>query len=177
MAIYSVFSHSKWVDLSHQLCNSLPEGKTTLNPIKPPFSYGFPMFFLWFHSKSPRAERACMENSSTLEGHERPDEDEAREARLALLRPPESWSGTWGHMIVCVIYIYIYIHTYYIYIYIYIRAGRLVRRRLESKFSQVSQGTLVSLKHSAGAIRTVPVEQACRYFFIAVSTVVSPAWR
>ena len=62
---------------------------------------------------------------------------------------------------------------YTLYIYIYLRPGRLVRRRLESKFSQVSQGTLVSLKHSAGAIRTVPVEQACRYSFIAVSTVVS----
>ena len=39
----------------------------------------------------------------------------------------------------------------------------------KAKFLQVSQGTLVSLKHSAGAIRTVPVEQACRYSFIAIT--------
>ena len=32
--------------LSTANCNKLPEGSTLLNPIKPPFSYGFPMVFL-----------------------------------------------------------------------------------------------------------------------------------
>ena len=31
----------------HSYVMSLPEGKTPLNPMKPSFSYGFPMVFLW----------------------------------------------------------------------------------------------------------------------------------
>ena len=32
---------------------SLPEGQAPLNPIKPSFSYGFPMVFTIFHYKHP----------------------------------------------------------------------------------------------------------------------------
>ena len=37
----SEFSHKKWW-IFPSLCQRLPEGETPLNPIKPPFSYGFP---------------------------------------------------------------------------------------------------------------------------------------
>ena len=49
MAIEIVdFPINSMVDLSSSLCNKLPEGKIPLNPIQPPFSYGFPMIFPTF---------------------------------------------------------------------------------------------------------------------------------
>ena len=101
----------------------------------------------------------------------------------------------YGHVCMCIyicVYVCIYICNMYIYIYmymcIYIYICICVYIYIyaqdawfavggKANFLQVSQGTLVSLKHSAGVIRTVPVEQACRYSFIAVSTIFSPAWR
>ena len=44
----------------------LPEGKSQYHPIKPPFSYGFPMGFLWFSQELVRLHRGSLLLHGTL---------------------------------------------------------------------------------------------------------------
>ena len=44
-----------------------PDGKSPSNPIKPPFSYGFPMVFLWFSYGLGHLVQAVASGASALD--------------------------------------------------------------------------------------------------------------
>ena len=81
---------------SFPLCKRLPEGSTPLNPIKPPFSYGFPVVFLWFLRRSSTSCSALRgaRNITWLPG--------VRPSHI-LLQFPDACGGshvTWTHDII-----------------------------------------------------------------------------
>ena len=116
-------------------CSSLPKCKSHKNPNKPPFSYGFPMVFLWNHHFS--CDFPFIVPTSTNVRHafpwaSRPSPNHRHPApRLPRSPEPERnfmfWCPKNGDLVESLGYTYIYMYVYvciyicilYIYIYVF----------------------------------------------------------